>query len=196
MYLWASFLHSVSKLDLVLMPTHPDLAGGLGFLSLAQLRFGAITFAGGAVVAGQLGNAIAYGGSTVDGLKFIILAYCLCATLILVVPLLLVAPMLVPVQRRGLLEYGALATGYVQNFDAKWVHGRPPGGEALLGTADIQSLADLNNSYAIVRAMRMAPIDKQTLIGLVLAAAAPMAPVLILGTPADKLIATVLKLLG
>jgi hypothetical protein len=195
-FLWASFLWGVSKLNLVLIPTHPDMAAGIGFLSEAQLRFGLIAFACSAVVAGQLGNAIAYEGATVAGLKFIILAYCVLATLVLVTPLLLLVPMLLSVKKRGLLEYGALATRYTQTFDAKWVHGRPPDGEMLLGSSDIQSLADMGNSFAVVRGMRVVPIDKQTLIGLASATVLPMVPVLILGTPVDQVIRTVLQLLA
>jgi hypothetical protein len=196
MFLWASFLWRVSKLDLVLIPTHADMAAGMGFLSEAQLKFGLIAFAFGAVVAGQLGNAIAYQGATVGGLKFIMIAYGVVATLVLAAPLLLLAPKLVAVRKRGLLEYGALATGYAQTFDAKWVHGSPPNGETLLGSSDIQSLADLGSSFAIVRGLSAAPIDRRTLIGLAVAAVLPMAPVLILGTPADQLIRTVLKLIA
>ena len=118
MYLWASFLCHVSRLNLVLIPTHPDMAAGLGFLSEAQLRFGSIAFACGVVVAGQMGNAIAYEGATVGGLKFIIIAYSVAATLVLAAPLLLLVPTLLPVKKRGLLEYGALANGYTQMFDA------------------------------------------------------------------------------
>jgi hypothetical protein len=124
------------------------------------------------------------------------IAYCVFATLILVTPLLLLAPALISVKKRGLLEYGALATVYTQTFDAKWIHGRPPEGETLLGSSDIQSLADLGNSFAIVREMRLVPIDKHTLIGLAVAAVLPMVPVLVLGTPADELIRTLLKLLA
>jgi hypothetical protein len=69
MFLWASFLWRVSKLNLVLIPTHPDMAAGIGFLSEAQLRFGLIAFACGAVVAGQMGNAIVYQGATVGELN-------------------------------------------------------------------------------------------------------------------------------
>jgi hypothetical protein len=196
MFLWASFLWRASKLNLVLIPTHPDMAAGIGFLSEAQLRFGLIAFAYGAVAAGQMGNVISYEGATVGGLKFIMITYCVLATLVPAAPLLLLAPRLHAVKKRGLLEYGALATGYTQTFDAKWVHGRPPAGEALLGSSDIQSLADLSNSFAIVRGMRLVPVGKGTLVGLAIAAALPMAPVLILGTPADQLIGIVLKLLA
>ena len=101
MYLWAYFLRCVSKMKLVLIPTHPDMAAGLSFLSGAQQRLGPIAFAIGAVVAGQLGNAIAYSGATVAGLKYVILAYCVCATLILVAPLLLLMSCAGPSQTKG-----------------------------------------------------------------------------------------------
>jgi len=196
MCLWASFLWRVSKVNLVLIPTHPDMAAGIGFLSAAQLAFGPIAFACGVVVAGQLGNAIAYEGASVNGLKYVIISYCVIATLVLATPLLLLIPALHPVKKRGLLEYGALAAGYTRTFDAKWVHGRPPEGEELLGSPDIQSLADLSNSFAIVRGMRVAPLDNTTLLNLAIAAVLPMAPVLLLATPADQLIETVWNLLA
>jgi hypothetical protein len=44
--------------------------------------------------------------------------------------------------------------------------------------------------------MRVVPIDKRTLIGLALAAALPMAPVLLLGTPADQMIQALWNLLA
>jgi hypothetical protein len=81
-------------------------------------------------------------------------------------------------------------------FESKWLHGRRPAEEALLGSPDIQSLADLNNSYAVVRDMFIVPIDKRTLVGLAMATLLPMVPLLFLATPADELIKTVLRFLG
>jgi hypothetical protein len=60
MFLWTSFLFSVSRLKLFLVATHTDFAAGLGFLSEGQKAFGPIVFAGGTVVAAEVGNAIAY----------------------------------------------------------------------------------------------------------------------------------------
>jgi len=196
MYLWTAFLYRVSKIDLALIPTHPDRAAGLGFLSAGQLRFGPIAFAMGAVLAGQLGNRIAYAGASISGLKYVIAAYCVCASLVLAAPLLIFAPTLAAVRRRGLREYGVLATSYAKQFDSKWIHGAPPAGETLLGSADIQSLADLGNSYSIVSDMRPIPLDRRTMLGLAFAAVLPMLPVLIFGTPADQLIGTLVKLLS
>jgi hypothetical protein len=195
MSLWAWFLWQVSKLSLVLTPTHPDRAAGLGFLSGGQLKFGIIAFAVGTVAAAQMANALAYQGETLAGLRFTIIGYCAFAVIVLVTPLLLLIPTLHRVKKRGLLDYGALATDYTRMFDAKWVHGKTPEGQTILGSSDIQSLADLGNSFAFVREMRMVPIDKRTLLGLALAAVLPMGPVLLLAAPAEDLIRAVLKLL-
>jgi hypothetical protein len=196
MFLWALFLLRMSRLDLALIPLHPDMAAGIGFLSQGQLKFAPIIFAGGIVMAGQIANAIAYEGATLDGMKYVIVGYCAFAMALLLAPLLLFMPVLARVRKQGLLDYGVLAASYTHMFDAKWFRGTPPEDESLLGTSDIQSLADLSNSLAIVRAVRLAPIDKRTLIGLASAAALPMLPVLILGTSVDTVFKTIFKLLA
>jgi hypothetical protein len=71
-------------------------------------------------------------------------------------PLTMFTPQLSRVKRIGLSEYGTLSTAYVAEFDQKWIRGRTNGAE-LLGSSDIQSLADLGNSYAVVREMQLVP---------------------------------------
>jgi hypothetical protein len=193
-FLWTFFLWQVSRVKLQLVPTHPDQSAGLGFLSEGQRRLAPIVFAGGAVIAGQVANAIAYQGATLSGLKFVMISYGVMAILSLVAPLLLMSPKLFKVKRQGILDYGALANTYTQSFDDKWVHGKQQG-EPLLGSSDIQSLADLSNSFAIVRDMRPVPVNKNTLVALALAAALPLLPVIFLVSPADELVRAVLKML-
>jgi hypothetical protein len=48
------------------------------------------------------------------------------------------------------------------SFEQKWVVRNSSTSEELLGAADIQSLADLGNSYALVRDMRPVPSDSMT----------------------------------
>jgi hypothetical protein len=193
-FLWTFFLWRVSRVKLQLVPTHPDQSAGLGFLSEGQRRLAPIVFAGGAVIAGQVANAITYQGATLSGLKFVMISYGVMAILSLVAPLLLMSPKLFKVKRQGILDYGALANAYTQSFDAKWVHGKQQG-KPLLGSSDIQSLADLSNSFAIVRDMRPVPVNKNTLIALALAAALPLVPLIFLVTPADELVRAVMKML-
>jgi len=196
MFLWTSVLWSVSRLNLFLVATHADLAAGLGFLSEGQKAFSPIAFAGGAVIAAEVGNAIAYQGQALASLKFPMIAYGVLAILFLVAPLLVVAPVLLKVKRKALLDYGAQVTIHNQLFERKWIqHGRSEG-ETLLGNPDARSLADLGTSFAIVRQMRIVPMDKPTLIALAISAALPMLPVVLYATPATVLIRATLKMLG
>ncbi len=49
-------------------------------------------------------------------------------------------------------------------------------GEPLLGSADIQSLADLDNSFAIVNEMKLVPFGKETVVRFVVVIVLPLAP--------------------
>ena len=48
----------------------------------------------------------------------------------------------------------------------------------MMGSADIQSLADLGNSFEIVKTMRLAPITRGALLGLCVAVLAPVVPLM------------------
>jgi len=196
LFLVTSLLWRVSRINLRLVATHTDLAAGLGFLSDGQKAFGPIVFAGGAVIAAQVGNAIAYQGATLSSMKIPMLAYGVLAILILVAPLLVVAPVLVKTKRKALFEYGALVTIHNQLFDRKWIQKDHPEDAVILGHPDPSSLIDLGSSFAVIRQMGIVPIDKPTLVTLALAAALPMVPVVLLATPADQLVRVVLKMLG
>jgi hypothetical protein len=187
-FLWGLFLWRVSRINLRLVATHTDQAAGLGFLSAGQKRFSPIVFAGGAVIASQVGNAIAYEGATLAGMKFVLIAYGVLAALVLVVPLLVTTPVLLQTKRRALLDYGALVSRHNQSFAAKWVDGRAPRGDEMLGNPDASSLANLGSSFQVVQAMKPVPINKATFISLAVAAALPMVPLVVLVTPTDQLI--------
>ena len=188
MFLWTSFLGSVSRINLFLVATHADLAAGLGFLSEGQKSFSPIIFAGGAVVAAEVGNAVAYQGASLSSMKFPMIGYGVLAIIFLVLPLLVVAPVLLKIKRKGLFEYGAEVTIHNQLFEQKWIQEKLPAGETLLGSPDASSLADLGSSFTVVRQMRLVPIDKPTLIVLAVSAALPMLPVVLYATPTPELI--------
>jgi hypothetical protein len=194
-FLWALFLSRVMKIRLNCIGTHPDTCGGLGFLAEAQILFGFIAFAASAVVAGAFGNAIAHEGATVSSLKFLIVAFCVLAVIVFACPLLVLTPKLAKVKRVSLHEYAALGTAYVGAFDTKWIKGSVAEREPLLGTSDIQSLADLSNSFSVIRQMKVVLIDKKVLMGLAIPAILPMIPLIVIATPADTLVRAVLKIL-
>jgi len=193
--LWTIFLKKASKIELHCIGTHPDTCGGLGFLAEIQPFFGFIGFACSAVMAGALGNEIAYQGATVSSLKFLIIVYCVLAVILLAAPLLVLTPKLAKIKRRDQYHYGALGTAYSGAFEAKWIQGLSSDREALLGTSDIQSLADLSNSFSVIREMKVVLIGKRLLAALAFSAILPILPMIVIATPTQELVHAVLKLL-
>jgi hypothetical protein len=194
-FLWTAFLRGVARIELGCVATHPDTCGGLGFLAQAELLFGLIGFAASSVFAGAFGNTIAYEGATISSLKFLMIAACLLTVVLLAAPLLVLTPKLLKVKRKGIYDYGTLGTTYVRAFDAKWIEGPSSDREPLLGTADLQSLADLSNSFGVVQEMRVVLIDRKVLIGLAISTLLPMIPLILIATPAEEITRAVLKLI-
>ena len=110
-------------------------------------------------------------------------------------PLLVFAPQLAQAKRRGLREYGMLAARYVRDFDAKWLRGGAPADEPLVGSADIQSLADLRSSFEIVQGMRIVPITKDAVLRLAAATLVPIVPLLLTLMPLEQLLKVLLGVL-
>jgi hypothetical protein len=188
LFIWSRFLWQVSRIDLSLIPTHPDRVGGLGFLANTVYAFVPLAVAHGALLAGLLANRIFYLEAALPEFKIeiaVLVAFLLCLVL---GPLLVFAPQLAQAKRTGNREYGTLAERYVREFDAKWLRGGAPTNEPLVGSADIQSLADLNNSFEVVRTMQIAPITRDALLRLVAATLVPVVPLLLTMMPLEELL--------
>jgi len=102
-------------------------------------------------------------------------------------PLLFLSARLWHCKIEGQHEYGSLATDYTRMFQARWFARRDR--DDVLGSADIQSLADLGNASEIVSKMRLVPFGPRAVITVAAAAAAPMVPVALLGVPLPELLA-------
>jgi hypothetical protein len=149
----------------------------------------------GALASGQIASRIFFAGATLPQFMYEIVVIVIFMLCLVISPLLFFAPQLAAAKRAGLLKYGTLAARYVREFDAKWLHGGAPANEALVGSADIQSLADLANSYEVVRTMRFAPINLQPAIGLAVATLAPIAPLVLTMIPLNELLEGLVKII-
>ena len=191
--IWCRFLWQISRLNLSLTPTHPDGAGGLGFLGGCPYAFAPILFAQGALLSGMIASRIFYEGQNLLDFKMDVGGLVIALVLFVLVPLTMFTPHLARAKRQGQREYGLLANRYVQEFDAKWIRGGAPAGEALIGSADIQSLADLGNSYAVVREMRPVPFGLDAVTQLVIVTVAPLLPLVLTIMPFEELIGRLIK---
>lgn len=188
LFVWARFLRQVSRIELNLIPTHPDRVGGLHFISETTKAFSVLAAAHGALLTGYLASRIFVLGIALTEFKSeiaMMVVFVLCVTL---GPLLAFTPQLVRARRMGLREYGVLATRYVSEFDTKWLRGGARAEDSLLGNADIQSLADLGNSYGVVQSVRTTLMTKDVVIRIAVATLAPIVPLLLTMMPLEELL--------
>lgn len=192
---WLRFLWQVSCLALYLVPTHPDKAGGLGFLAGSASAFIPLILALGALLSAMIAERIFYEGAKLLDFKPEIAAAVVFILLIILGPLCVFAGHLARTKREGSLRYNCLASRYVTEFERKWLLGGAASDEAFIGSGDIQSLADLNNSLETVRTMRIFPFGKETVLQIVIVTLLPVLPLGLTMISLEELIKNLLGIL-
>lgn len=185
--IWVRFLFYVSRIELKLVPTHPDGAGGLGFLSYIVYAFMPLAVVHGAILAATIANHIYHQGAELLDFKIEIVVILLVVICLIIFPLLLFSSQLMDSKRIGTITYGKLASRYVHEFQAKWIQARGDTND-LIGSRDIQSLADMANSYKIVERMQFIPLTRTDILLLILATIAPLVPLVLTMMPLSEIV--------
>jgi hypothetical protein len=146
------------------------------------------------MLAGMMANKIFYAGAKLPEFKVEIIALVAVMLFAILGPMLVFGPKLAAAKRAGLREYGTLGQRYAREFDQKWLRGGAPPDEPLIGSADIQSLADLGNSFEVVKGMRFTPFTLQTVLQLAVTTLLPVVPLLLTMMPLEQLLTQLLKL--
>ena len=185
---WYVFLWRVSRLPLRLNPLHPDRAGGLGFIGNSVFAFIPLLVAQTAVLAGVIGNRILHEGAALPAFYMEIASAVALLMALVLAPLPFFVFQLARAKREGTREYGLLAMRYADAFRDKWLGGQHPAGEPLIGSADIQSLADLAGAHDVLREMRVLPFSMQTIVRLAIVVALPYLPLVLAMIPLEELV--------
>jgi hypothetical protein len=192
--IWIRFLWQVSRIPLHISAMHADRMGGIGFLAGTIFAFVPLAMAVGALLAGTIADRIFFTGEKLtDSVTYIAIVVAILAVIV-ITPLVVFAVQVQTAKRNGLREYGRLAQRYAREFEVRWLPGGLPAQDSPLGTGDIQSLADLANSYEVLKATRPVPVTRDAVMALVLAVLIPISPLLLTMIPAEELAKQLLKL--
>jgi hypothetical protein len=194
LFLWARLLWQVARLKLRLVPLHPDRTCGLGFLGETVNALAPFLMAHSFFLTGYMAGRILHGTAQLPDFKAELAVLAGFLLILSLGPLCVFAPKINEARLGGLRRYGRLASDYVIDFDGKWLGQEPPQGEALLGTADIQSLADLGNSFEVVRTVSVFPFGKRTLIQFALIVALPILPLTLTMFPLNEILGKLVKI--
>ena len=189
LFVWYRFLWQVSRrIRLRLNALHPDRAGGLGFLAGSLYAFSPVLLAHTIGLAGSMASSIWHEGAKLPQFKLDIVFWMIALMLLVLVPLFFFAIQLARAKRDGLREYGIVASQFTAEFRRKWIEGHVAEGETLADSADIQSLADLANSFDVVREMHWVPVGRNAVLRLAVVTVLPFAPLVLTMIPIEQLI--------
>lgn len=191
--IWTRFLFDVSRMRLHLVPNHADGAGGLGFLGTAHTSFGILSFAMCSVLSAAAGFVIVFENVPITAVRIQFIVLLVLAELFILGPLLLFSSAMVRARQRGLREYSLLLLSYNRAFHEKWVDDKTPAAESILGSADIQSLADLGNNFEYIREMKTVPFSIRVMLQIGVVTLLPALPLLLLVMPVEEIVGILTK---
>lgn len=185
----------MASLELVIVPTHPDRAGGLGFLERFPRTFAPVVLAIGTVLASAMAHDIVYHGARVEALQLPMIAFIIAALVIFLFPLFVFTGPLLKARKKALLEYGVLIGTHGRLVEERWIGGKDLQDDAILNAPELGPVADTISLYHSVKNMRPVLLGRASIVPILLAAAAPMIAVLAIQVPVTDILARLLRAL-
>jgi hypothetical protein len=191
--LWCYFLLRLARLNLLLVPTHPDKHAGIGFLGLSPMGIAPVTFAAAAAIGANWRFEILSQGAHLAGFKLDAVVLLLIVFIVAIGPLVLFVPKLATVRRQGILQYGTLGQLHSMDFHQKWIVHRAGHEEEFLTAPEISTLTDYGSSYESIEKMQPFPVDKGAFLALAISVVIPMLPTVLAEIPLAQVLKGLLE---
>jgi hypothetical protein len=185
--LWADLLWRFSRLDVRPVASHPDRCGGLRFLAEPTLGFAVVVMSIDCIVAGTWGGQMVFEHVPLESSALPFSITTAVSLLVGLAPLCVFSNRMWRTRLRAVRQYDLFALEYARLFQRKWIDDVGET-ESPLGSADIQSMADLANSLAIVRGMRVVPLGVREVAALLAGVWLPSVPLVLLTVPLNELL--------
>jgi hypothetical protein len=186
--LWTRFLWLMARLDLKIIPAHPDGSGGMAFIGLSVQIFSVLAFCCGIIVAGTLVNRIAHHGGSIFSYHMELLGFVAAMLVVFAGPVLVFAPKLLEARRRGILDYGALARTLGAQMEQKWIQRTPAVDGDALSAPDFSATTDLYSIAANAYRMNIFPVALVSLGLLAGGALLPFIPAVLMSTSPEAIL--------
>lgn len=179
--IWTWYLYRVSRFRLRLIASHPDMTGGLTFLSEAQTSFAVVIFAFGlGIIAPLVGYKLEVENAELFSFAVggPLLSFIVGAPLFFTAPLLMFTKQLQRTKKRAINHYQARATEAAIYFEQRWLtpcHGENC--EVLMGNY-LGAMRNLTAAYDQMKRMRVVPFDPRSFTELFGSTAGSLLPLI------------------
>lgn len=191
--LWCYFLFRLSRLNLRLVPTHPDRHAGVGFLGLSPMGIAPVTLASAAAIGSNWRFQILSQGAHLTDFKLQAIVLLIIVLVVAIGPLSFFVPRLAKVRRQGILAYGTLGQLHSMDFHQKWIVHRAGHEDEFLTAPEVSTLTDYASSYENIEKMQPFPVDKGAFLALAVSVALPMLPTILAEIPLKEVLKGLLE---
>ena len=191
---WVLF-RRISKLDLQLVPSHPDHVGGLGFIRLHSLAFSMVVFAISSVVCVAVAHQMLAHDATFAQYQVLLIFLTALLAVLFMLPLSAFQGVIRRTSVRAQFDYGTLSGRHVRALHARWVQGRSVEDD-ILSAPEIGPAADVATLYSMGTSMRMVPVGKFQIGALVVPALLPVLLVASVEVPITDILIRIIKTLS
>lgn len=176
---WTVVLWRISRMDLHVIPAHPDLLGGLRFVTTAVYALMPMAFTFGVLMAARAAQGVIVDGQSPWAFRNLMIATPIVAVIVFAAPLLVFQRQLWHLKVHGLFDYGTLATRIGRRFETRWLSEGTPVTEQALEAPDFSATTDSFSIMANARESRLFMLDWSVIVPLVVTTLLPFAPVLL-----------------
>ncbi|MDZ7651055.1 MAG: hypothetical protein U5L03_00030 [Burkholderiaceae bacterium] len=199
-WLWRIVLLSlwmwrVGRIDLALVPTHPDRVGGVAVIEKLPGAFALVSMALSAMLASRWAHEILHHGASLASYRHAVVVFVVLWSLLLMLPLLAFSPALGRARKRAIRSYSALVGRQGELVHRRWIEGRAVAPEPILEAPEIGPVADAAVLYEAAVRMRRVPVGKVSLIGILLPLTLPLLVLAALQVPLKDLLLKLAKAL-
>ena len=200
--MWTIYLERVSRMRLELHPTHPDLTGGIGFISETQGRFAVFILAYGiSNIAATVGYEIAILHYDLSAMPVWgpLLGFTIIAPLLFTLPLLMFTTQLYRSKRYALALYRERVTEHSRIVEKRWLQRQRNPESATEEVRELAELTALGTMFTRIETMRVVPFDLRSfgqLLGSSLGSVALVLPLLHVSANVAGIFDAIGKLLG
>jgi hypothetical protein len=174
--IWVIYFTKISRMPLQLTPSHPDKAGGIGFLGIPPAPFLSVTLAMSILFSTTVAAKVFWFHDRLPVYYPVMIGFAILSIVINVLPLIVYMKPLSIQRRKGIFDYSMMIQNHHREFEKKWLGKTDVSG--LLGSQDASSTTDLNSTFDAVLSMRLVPFNLKTMLSSIVIAVLPMLPLL------------------